>query len=424
MEQVNQFISKYTLQNVVQGNEEWYKTRKYYCGGSEIGTLIGVNPFTDKYSLILSKTNLLPQATFHVGDIVKSTRNFAQVKENDFLIVETEQSFDRVRVVKIGQKKQPLTTYFYISGNDIVFPTDEELTMLRSYGIDYPDVVANRLLELAGTNINSPSSDKLAMNWGILFEDVNQWVVEQMLDTKIYHTDCYIHNPNVHERVTYSPDGIGIYDDKITLFEFKCPFSRESNNEAPMETYIKQVQLGMEVIPIIEQGLLCRATIRLCDLTFQHIYSQLGQPKPLTSDYVAYGIICFYSSEDIDVEPVDIGSLHKLAISKLLSRLVRLSSTKYYNFMNGEEFIEPDWTNCYGYICWKVFDMNYDIIDKHEYGLINTYGDLIHEVLGVVDEINNETDYDKKLNIFNNYKNKHINTQYYDDDDMRILLSR
>lgn len=405
MELVHDCISKIILPNFKQGSVEWYNARKSKLGGSEAGTIKGENTFCTIDDLILNKTGLVPPTTYHVGDIIVATKSFSSVNEGDFLIVETEQSYNKIRVVKIGKRKQPLSTYFYISGDYVRNLTDDEIEELQSNGIEYPGQIANNVLILAGSNINENSSDKLPLNWGILFEDINQWYVEQDLETKIEYTDCYLHNPDIHPRITYSPDGIGILEDKVTLFEFKCPFSRDSNKDAPSPAYVTQVQLGMEVIPVIEQGLLCRATFRLCDITFEKDYGHLSQPKPLTSSYLAYGVICFYGDEFYAGQPIDIGALHKLSFSKIISKLTRLESTKYFNFMVDEDFDPTIINGCYGYICWKLFDMTYDHIDKHETGLVQELRPKLEEVFEIIDSINAEENYYKKLIIFEEYKN-------------------
>jgi hypothetical protein len=137
----------------------------------------------------------------------------------------------------------------------------------------------------------SPETDfgQAKMCWGNAFEDVIKEYTELRLGTTILADNIFITSmgdsyesmnwsdegdiadcPNnmlrnlLHGRVAYSPDGLGIVDDEIVLFEFKAPYSRKTSPHKVPEYYKPQVLSGLDVIGICDYSLFIEAEIRIC----------------------------------------------------------------------------------------------------------------------------------------------------------------
>lgn len=119
----------------------------------------------------------------------------------------------------------------------------------------------------------SKNSDQAPMCWGNAFEDMIKQYTEKRLNTKIEGDNCFLplmsssrieRINDLVGRVAYSPDGIGVVNDEIVLFEFKAPYSRRTTPTKIPEYYIPQVQTGLNSIDICDYALFIEAEFRVC----------------------------------------------------------------------------------------------------------------------------------------------------------------
>jgi hypothetical protein len=134
--------------------------------------------------------------------------------------------------------------------------------------------------------------------WGNLFEEVIKLCVEYTLNCEILGEDLFVFGPP-NTYTSYSPDGLSVVDNRVILFEFKCPFSRIPNGKPPIY-YIPQVKMGLELLNVCQQGLFVEGVYRRCcwdDLADTPLYDQQLSPKgPLRTQEslpIALGFIGF-----------------------------------------------------------------------------------------------------------------------------------
>ena len=140
--------------------------------------------------------------------------------------------------------------------------------------------------------------------WGCLFEQVIKKYTENKLGCEIMGSDLFICEG---DSVSYSPDGLGVVENQIVLFEFKCPFNRIPSHSGPPKYYIPQVKMGLDLLKIPEYALFVEGVFRRCSL------EQLGLGKEYDTSLhlskagtvrspggragaqpVAFGVIGFY----------------------------------------------------------------------------------------------------------------------------------
>lgn len=473
MEKLNEFIDKHVIDNVIQGGSEWLTRRRSTIGGSEIGTIMGVNPFGDLESFIIGKCGLETTPTYNMGDLVVDN-------EGKFYIIEEELSYNNKVKMYVFYPKRIKSSV----GRTLIYKHKSEIELVEKDSDYYtlhehklPITIVNNILSLAGNNINTISNNKLPLNWGLLFEDVNQWYSEITFDTDIKYTEIYLGNFESHDRISFSPDGIAEVNNKLVLFEFKCPFNRDIDEE-PLTTYKYQVKLGLEMIPLLDHGIITRAVFRLLDDNFSLKENNLLQNTRSYNKIFACGFICFTTSDVYKhgtYKPINLATLDKVSFSMVISRLTRLKTTKYFNFakefnndpikvrpkkdkeesndkcidvkqvpvdnpkekplfiklknfMNKElHKITKEHNNIFAYIPWCLFDIRYDEIGP-DGNIINDYGEYISTIFEFIDEINsiNEVEYDddeireEKLRRIKNFVN-FINKKDEYDDDLSIL---
>jgi hypothetical protein len=166
-----------------------------------------------------------------------------------------------------------------------------------------PDLVASKV----GLDAFSGSTPT---RWGNLFENVSEMVCKimfvsnPMTNNKIYSTGS-IPNKTI-ENHKYSPDGLCVIkfeniknkiEDKITLLEFKSPFSTVPGPKIPKQ-YLPQVKAGLCTIDIAETALFVNNMFRKCslkDLNFSMKYDDVYHKDELKlkdiNDPIAYSIM-------------------------------------------------------------------------------------------------------------------------------------
>lgn len=331
----------------------------------------------------------------------------------------------------------------------------------------------------------------MATRWGNLFEDVIQAYIEYDKNTTILGTDIMIIHSNVQN---YSPDGIGVMAvdfnisgnkkivvsrEQITLFEFKCPFTRIPKKNIPAY-YKPQILSGLDIINCTEIGLFVEGVFRICDWT------SLGDNNIFNTNFgqkidgffpIAVGALYLYKNPKFDPghdeskififlklkevfdkndfiigEVNDLGTCSKETFDFILYAIDIRAILVHYpdsflSFMessrpdsikknNGKmkgsmvdnietnlyKFIEKcksEKLDIYGILPWKLFSINYNFIDK-EKGYIDQYQDKIYEVISIVNKCNAANSSSEKYNIYNNYTGN-IN-DLFDDSDEDIPL--
>lgn len=156
-----------------------------------------------------------------------------------------------------------------------------------------------RELLLTRLGVRQFNSD-IKPQWGNMLEEVIKREVEYMFKCTVHGEDLYL--PGHIYGTSYSPDGLGIVDGKLVLFEFKCPYSRIPSRDPP-KYYVPQVKMGLELIPHAEYGIYAEAVYRRCT------WEQLGPSgdfdttlvekpsKPITP--ISYGFVGFYTTDGI-----------------------------------------------------------------------------------------------------------------------------
>jgi hypothetical protein len=167
----------------------------------------------------------------------------------------------------------------------------------------------------------------LAMLWGNFFENIIRTVCEVVCGTRIYEAGS-IPSDEVPTLKKYSMDGMGCTkfrlsngrrEYKITLFEFKCLYSRIPVHGEIPKNYRPQVKGGMCDLSITEIALFVEGVFRLCNID-QLGYNPLKNSTLIKKDHInskskpfAYGVVGVYA----DSLPVD----NPYALEKLLAKM-------------------------------------------------------------------------------------------------------
>ena len=196
----------------------------------------------------------------------------------------------------------------------------------------------------------------LPMMFGSNFEPVIRLITEHIFQTKIYECPGSIPSAEVNGK-TYSPDGLAVavfkcesdgrkfVTDLITLFEYKCLYSRPVKQMQVHAPYVPQVLSGLCDIPIAEIALYTEAQFALCSL--KSIYTdECWMPNSRNTELrepLCRGFIGIYSEEE---EPyVDYGEQPQLlykVMSNLKSNVYKASysAIMYDGDFNRCEFIK------------------------------------------------------------------------------------
>jgi hypothetical protein len=276
-DKITQFLEKKKAP-FKQGGEEWRRART--IGGSDTGTILGVNHFSDFRQWMAGK----------IG-----------IKYDDELIVGRGGKKD----VGFMRARRPIE-------NIII---DESL----------PEWKASSPDEAARNTIRT--------RWGKLFEEVVRDLSFQIykLKSPIVGHDTFI----IHDKhLCYSPDGLAVADpvvlmrrfpeneklkeiinnsgekEMIILFEFKCPLTRKIGRSIP-DHYEAQPLTGMGVINICQAAIFFESTFRVCSMEQLHFGPEYRRTDfifddvPLVGKYRPNLIdICKYDNKRINIEAI------------------------------------------------------------------------------------------------------------------------
>jgi hypothetical protein len=163
--------------------------------------------------------------------------------------------------------------------------------------------------------------------WGNLFEAMIQLYCDVIYKTKTYETGSIpgLRDGSGNVIQSYSPDGVNVIDDEITLMEFKCPPSRVPDGKVPPQ-YYSQPRTGACTIDIVEKCLFVDAAFRRCtydDFDYGDVYNKDRYLHPndkpgMFSGPLSLGMIGIYDtsqpfsqddSSDGDDDDDELGSL-------------------------------------------------------------------------------------------------------------------
>ena len=178
-------------------------------------------------------------------------------------------------------------------------------------------------------------------HWGNVFEEMIRLHCEDEFSCSILETGSI---PYKHGSLSYSPDGLAVIPtnilkrkfgtltkglsisnpNQLVLFEFKCPHSRVPSQEIP-DNYWPQVNIGMNIIDIMETAIFVQATYRRCafkSLKYDRQHNACGHYKraDLTNPPIECGFMVVYTESDIDYEGLtmallDIGEATEIHLS-------------------------------------------------------------------------------------------------------------
>lgn len=158
-------------------------------------------------------------------------------------------------------------------------------------------------------------------HWGNVFEEMIRLHCEEVFSCSIRETGSI---PYEHGNLSYSPDGLAVIStnklqhrfghltegldakagSQLVLFEFKCPHSRLPSFEVP-EHYWPQVNIGMNIIDIMETAIFVQATYRRCAFDMlkhnrRHNPSGHFKRADTTNTPVECGFMVIYADELTD----------------------------------------------------------------------------------------------------------------------------
>lgn len=274
----------------------------------------------------------------------------------------------------------------------------------------------------------------VAMLFGSVFEFIVRNITETLFDTTIYETSSL---PSIEVKgKTFSMDGIGVVGFKdvegivkylITLFEYKCPFSRAIvYNEIPKH-YIPQVKSGLSDIGIAPRAMYIETVIRTCSIgqlavndcsynTAMHDTYRAVSPR--TTEPIVKGFMLITSaSADAITGSTDLGTLKTTSeFGELLQKIkntvysVHLSELQYsktavesIDWLSGRtiDYKSVSWSKQFkklssglpktekvvGVLPFKIIDMNMVLVEK-ETGYTLKFKDKIEEFVEIVSMLN------------------------------------
>lgn len=286
---------------------------------------------------------------------------------------------------------------------------------------------------------NSARVPNIVCQWGVLFEDILCRFTEAKHNTQVVGENVFcIHPEKPH--FSYSPDGLCVLDGKITLLEFKCPYSRLPTAKMPYY-YEPQVLMGMEMIDICEQALFVEAVIRKCkiqDALTTNYDQSLKQKIADTYRPIAVGVLALYHPTgyvetsvitdddcfadcftDDTFEPLkattkdmsamnihqfgDLLDLYDNGYLQLEHTPIRMAANCTVEMLTTDlEHLQSDPRVMAGYCCWKIMHVGEHIIQKQP-GWLDDLEPKVIEFLDVVQQCRDPANALIQHNIIDNY---------------------
>lgn len=244
-----------------------------------------------------------------------------------------------------------------------------------------------------------PFRGNVITHWGNVFEELIRLRCESVFSCTIRETGSI---PYSEGSLSYSPDGLAVVpttaitrkfgmlteglDKKapahLVLFEFKCPHSRVASTEIP-DHYWPQINIGMNIIPIMETGIFVQATYRRCGLDqLRYNVDHMGyghfKRADTSSNPLEYGVIAIYANDLPDYAE----QLRECLVESGSAKEIHLNSgytTIDIGQLTDSDILEEILGNCVN----KTFGMEYyreeyspDVFDR-DAGVIGIYDQSI-----------------------------------------------
>jgi hypothetical protein len=136
------------------------------------------------------------------------------------------------------------------------------------------------------------------LKWGSIFENVTQMWAVWLYKLPKFYTVGGVTNPK-YPYMRYSPDGFGIVENMIILFEFKAPFIKNYDICEIPANYIPQVKAGLDVCEVCDGAIYIANIYRKClfnDLNFSVKHISHGKDLELGEvECLAFSVIIFYT---------------------------------------------------------------------------------------------------------------------------------
>lgn len=146
------------------------------------------------------------------------------------------------------------------------------------------------------------------MVWGQFFESVIRKHCESIHNNIIYETGSY----EKYKGHAVSPDGIGIINNEIVLYEYKTIFARKLIHGEIPNYYLTQVWAGLETFIYCKYAVYIEAVIKLAPLfskgqnaiqykyNFPPTYKKKQDGDTIKTDVICWGAIAIYKSSTYD----------------------------------------------------------------------------------------------------------------------------
>lgn len=171
--------------------------------------------------------------------------------------------------------------------------------------------------------------------FGNLFENEIHKFTEIKYNTTIY--DIGVIQYDKLRSACYSPDGVGIVNNKIILFEFKCPYSRIPSNKIKFD-YQCQINTGLNVIRECEKCYYCEGEFKKCKIDDLYNFNEFDKnchdaniARNFNTMYVTYGLIYIYKLNNDEINEnntkdnkiLDFGKSNKYYFTNILNEIYK-----------------------------------------------------------------------------------------------------
>tara|TARA_B100001758_G_scaffold104519_1_gene89439 strand:- start:3275 stop:4480 length:1206 start_codon:yes stop_codon:yes gene_type:complete len=140
--------------------------------------------------------------------------------------------------------------------------------------------------------------DNIAVKWGNIYEPITNKTMELIFNINIRTTGSI---PGVIDGQRFSPDGLGVLDNNIILFEYKCPYTKEPTKSIP-EYYIPQLLTGLCSIDIVDKCYFVNTMYRICNLdNFKNnllFNNKIHNKSKTKNSLYSLGFLFFYINSD------------------------------------------------------------------------------------------------------------------------------
>lgn len=347
--------------------------------------------------------------------------------------------------------EQTLLTYLSDIWKVLPEQGTEEWLSAKSYSIGGTEIGKLRLASkkdiIKRKTGLSESFNSLPMMMGNVLEHLTQAVTSIMCRCKIHDAPGNIPSCEVVGK-TYSPDGLGIFESLITLFEFKTMWSRIPVQNVVYKTYIPQIKSGLADLDITSHGIYSEAYFRICSwdalmdpescsYNCKFHYSDMPYNKVLMDGYLVFYFNNDYSKLDNKelymieslIDECQLMDWGEHGTSETIFKLFYLIKNKIISVHTScvntypQNFDNVSWSKEHpviklstthdrskiensikkninlGHMPWKLFDVNIVKVEK-EKGYTLQFKDDIEKTLEEIKKLNEIEDVEKRYDEF------------------------